>query len=124
LCCKTNCRGDVGITIAGRELLTAWPQSYGAPRREGRGSCRKPCRDQDPAPAGSGPLGAARFRGQREEEEETYFALLRFKEIKVHSGTEPLHSTGCGTSVFTEDLKDPHPEKPTLLGSVPRQSSQ
>lgn len=58
LCCKTNWKGDVGITITGREFVTAWPQSYGAPRREGKGSCRKRCRNQDPALAGSGPLRA------------------------------------------------------------------
>lgn len=61
LCCKTNWKGDVGITITGREFVTAWPQSYVAPRWEGKGSCRKWCRNQDPALAGNRPLRATGF---------------------------------------------------------------
>lgn len=109
LCSKTSWKGDVGITITGREFVTAWPQSYGAPRREGKGSCRKRCRDQDPAPAGNRPLRATR-------EEEMYFALYCFKE--------PLHSTGCRMFAFTKDLKDLHLGKPTVSGSAPQHSSQ
>lgn len=57
LCCKTNWKGDVGITITGRGFVTAWPQSYSALRWEGKGSCRKRCRDQNPAPLATGLSG-------------------------------------------------------------------
>lgn len=49
-------------------------------------------------------------------EEEMYFALYHFKE--------PLHSTGCRTLAFTEDLKDLHLGMPTVSGSALQHSSQ
>lgn len=106
LCYKTNWKGDVGITITGRGFVTAWPQSYGAPRWEGKGSCRKRCWDQDPAPLATGLSGL----------QEMYFACDHFKE--------PLYSTGCRMFAFTEDLKDLHLGKPTVHGSALQHSSQ